>query len=72
MDDDVKKVIEGLEKLIDGMPLPEKVVKVIRELIELRTVIEISEAFIARREELALNLAWDIDAMKREFPGKTE
>lgn len=72
MDDDAKKVIEELEKLIEGIPLPENVVKVMRGLIELRTVMEIAEAFNARRDELMLNLAWDIEAMKREFPGKTE
>ena len=72
MDDDVKKMLEDLEKLIDDAPLPKDLLKVLRNLIEFRTVIEIAEAFNVRRDEIAFNLRRDIEIMEREFPWQIE
>lgn len=72
MDDEVIQIMNGLDKIIDDIPLAEGIVKIMRELIELRTIIEIAEAFTARRDKLALDLHRDVKRMEHEYPGKTE
>lgn len=65
MSEETKRKLESLESIIDNFPVPKEALKVFRKVIELRTILEISEAFKAREKKILTSVFADIENIER-------